>query len=63
MQFIEQKIWIAENFPRDRRYENLIFESENVLTADTIRYVSPKLEKCIRYTFQFIMEIYHLPLG
>ena len=40
MKFIEQKAWIAENFPRDRRYENLILESENILTADTVRYVS-----------------------
>ena len=38
-QFNEQKAWIADNFPRDRRYENLILESENVLTADTVRYV------------------------
>ena len=39
-QFIEQKEWIAKTFPRDRRFENLITVGENVLTADTIRYVS-----------------------
>ena len=39
LQFIEQKAWIAENFPRDRRFENLILASDNVLTADTVKYV------------------------
>ena len=39
LQFIEQKAWIAANFPKDRRFENLILESENVLTADTVKYV------------------------
>ena len=38
-QFIDQKEWIAKTFPRDRRFENLIAVGENVLTADTIRYV------------------------
>ena len=38
-QFIEQKAWIAENFPKDRRFENLILESENILTAETVKYV------------------------
>ena len=38
-QFIEQKAWIAETFPKDRRYENLMVVGEDVLTADTVRYV------------------------
>ena len=42
-QFIDQKEWIAKTFPRDRRFENLIAVGENVLTADTIRYVSASI--------------------
>ena len=42
LKFNEQKAWIADTFPRDRRYENLILESENILTADTVRYVSAR---------------------
>jgi len=45
--FIEQKTWISEKFPRDRRFENLVMVSENVLTADTVRYFS-KLDGRIR---------------
>ena len=30
----------ADHFPRDRRFEYLILTAENVLTADTVRYVS-----------------------
>ena len=39
-QFIEQKQWISENFPKDRRFETIIGSAENVLTADYMRYVS-----------------------
>jgi len=45
--FIEQKKWIADNFPRDRRFENLILVSDNVLTADTLRYFS-KIDEELR---------------
>jgi len=45
--FIDQKEWIAKTFPRDRRFENLIAVGENVLTADTIRYLM-KVDEVVR---------------
>ena len=57
-QFIEQKAWIAENFPKDRRFENLILESDNVLTADTVKYVKEIFSNILRlasiYFIQFL---------
>ena len=38
-QFIEQKAWIAENFPKDKRFEYVIITGDNVLTAETFSYV------------------------
>ena len=55
-QFIEQKEWIAKTFPRDRRFENLIAVGENVLTADTIRYVSGFMSQ-INSSLQFFVEL------
>ena len=46
LQFVEQKNWIAKNFPKDRRYESLIAKGENVLTADTFKYVSNLTDFC-----------------
>ena len=54
LQFIEQKAWIAENFPRDRRFENLILASENILTADTVKYVRRTNNELI-YNYSFIV--------
>ena len=49
MQFIEQKTWIAEKFPRDRRFENLVMVGDNVLTADMVRYVRYDSQYMILY--------------
>jgi len=42
--FIAEREWILDNFPKDTRYETLVLASKephgNVLTAETIRYVS-----------------------
>ena len=41
-QFVTQKEWISQNFPKDRRYESVIVSAKNgnVLNNATIRYVS-----------------------
>jgi hypothetical protein len=42
-QFIRQKEWIQENFPKDTRYETIIISTQNndgnILTAEAIQYV------------------------
>ena len=45
-QFIDQMHWIAENFPKDRRYESLIAKSDNILEADDIKYVWESNKSC-----------------
>ena len=50
-QFIEQKAWIAKTFPRDRRFENLIAVGDDVLTAETVNYVS---ETSCKYKLSFL---------
>ena len=43
-QQIKQREWVLTNFPKDTRYETIILSSKdgqtNLLTAETIRYVS-----------------------
>lgn len=52
-QFIRQREWILENFPKDTRYETVIMSTSeadgNVLTAQTIQYVS-------RLSFYFVLK-------
>ena len=43
-QYTEQKDWISENYPKDKRFETIIVASTdgmsgNVLTDSTIQYV------------------------
>jgi hypothetical protein len=39
-QFVEHKKWISRNFPKERRFEFIIAKSNNILTADNIKFVS-----------------------
>ena len=39
-QFLDDKQWINDNFPRDMRYENVMLYSDNVLKASYMQYVS-----------------------
>ena len=42
-QFIKQKEWILQNYPKDTRYESIILtvqEGGNILTASTMQYLS-----------------------
>ena len=43
-QYLDDKAWIEENFPKDMRYETVIIHGPNVLTADYFTYVSQKSE-------------------
>lgn len=48
-QYIAQAKWIAQNFPKDKRYENIIIhngDSGNVLKASYMQYVS---KPCLSY--------------
>ena len=56
-QFIEQKAWIAKTFPRDRRFENLIAVGEDVLTAETVNYVS-ETNRTNSKTYVFILALF-----
>ena len=42
-QFIPEKQWVLEKFPKDQRYQSVALSTNdpngNVLTADSIRYV------------------------
>ena len=42
-QFIKQKEWILQNYPKDTRYESIILtvqEGGNILTASTMQYLA-----------------------
>ncbi len=40
LQYVTDKAWIDENFPKDIRYEIAMIIGPNVLTAEYIQYVS-----------------------
>lgn len=44
-EFADNREWIEKHFPKDKRYETVIFYSENnanILKSSTIQYVSKK---------------------
>ena len=61
-QFVQQKEWIAANFPKDKRFEYLILEAENVITAETFKYVSIcEIESTSTCLIFFVFYIHSLP--
>ena len=43
LQFLDDKDWIAENFPTDVRTELALITAENALLPENIQYVSAML--------------------
>lgn len=39
----EEHLWVMDNFPESIRYESVIIEDENVLSANSINAVSVEL--------------------
>ena len=50
LQFLDDKDWIAENFPTDVRSELALVTAENALLPENIQYVSRMLQDIVCFT-------------
>ena len=50
LQFLDDKDWIAENFPTDVRTELALVTAENALLPENIQYVSVQRKQKIDFT-------------
>ena len=58
-QFIKQKEWILQNYPKDTRYESIILtvqEGGNILTASTMQYLA-ELHRSGPYPYRKVLTI------
>ena len=53
---VQNNKWLSENFPRDERFNNLLFTGDDILTPEVLKEVQKRAMQHQRDLFEFLVH-------